>query len=289
MKKNVVYKMNLWILDSIKGITLLYKPFLELPVKDDLVSGLLTALNQFTLFEFNEPIDSIDMGGYKWVYILVPEYNLLFVAADSKDVNVMTLRSRLEFIQQLFITQYVINQDHWKENWKGDVELFKPFNDIVEDYYIQWQAAENIDTYANFFDIIGIFQQILNLLHDIIRNQIDFNKQDVIYKRIEKIFKEFQNRMDIIKIRELDKITYSRESGFNIININPTHIDVNVVEKLLKNLIIQIVKVIKSELGHDLSLNYFSEYNIFNYIFKNITLLKRLNIEDFFLQLFLLK
>lgn len=285
----MVYKMNLWILDSIKGITLLYKPFLELPVKDDLVSGLLTALNQFTLFEFNEPIDSIDMGGYKWVYILVPEYNLLFVAADSKDVNVMTLRSRLEFIQQLFITQYVINQDHWKENWKGDVELFKPFNDIVEDYYIQWQAAENIDTYANFFDIIGIFQQILNLLHDIIRNQIDFNKQDVIYKRIEKIFKEFQNRMDIIKIRELDKITYSRESGFNIININPTHIDVNVVEKLLKNLIIQIVKVIKSELGHDLSLNYFSEYNIFNYIFKNITLLKRLNIEDFFLQLFLLK
>ena len=77
--------MNIWILDSESGITLLYKPYMDLPLDEDLVSSLLAALNQFTVFEFHKGIESIDMGGLRWVYLEDREANLLFVAAGEKE------------------------------------------------------------------------------------------------------------------------------------------------------------------------------------------------------------
>jgi len=277
--------MNIWILDSKRGVTLIYKSFLDLPVKDDLVSGLLTALNQFTLTEFKEPIDSIDMGGFKWIYILDVDYNLLFVVADIKNTESETLKSRLEFLKNLFIKQF--GED--LKNWTGDIELFKPFGDTIEKYYAHWQAAENVDLFADFFDMLGVFQQILNLLRGVIDNQIDFKKQENIIKNVVELFYNFKNRMDIKKIQELSKISYSKEAGFSIFNINPTNVDIQVVKKQIMYLLIQIIKIIKEELGHDLALNYFSDQNIFNYIFNNMPLLKKLKLEGFLLQLFLLK
>jgi len=49
--------MNIWILDSESGITVLYKPYMDLPIDEDLISGLLTALNQFTTYELKEGIE----------------------------------------------------------------------------------------------------------------------------------------------------------------------------------------------------------------------------------------
>jgi len=61
--------MNVWILDSESGITLLYKPYMDLALDEDLISGLLAALNQFTTYEFQQGIESIEMGGLRWSYL----------------------------------------------------------------------------------------------------------------------------------------------------------------------------------------------------------------------------
>jgi hypothetical protein len=281
--------VNIWILDSKRGITLLNRSYLDLPVKDDLVSGLLTALNQFTLVEFNQPIDSIDMGGFMWIYDLDPEFNLLFVIADTKEAEAETLRSRLQFIKNLFIKRFVHDKEHWQETWNGDLDRFKEFGEIIDNYYANWVATENIDMFADFFDLIGVFQQLLNLVKNVILNQIDRKKKEKILAEIEEFFNKFKNRMDILKSQELSKISYSSEAGFNIFNINPTNCDVLFVRKVLKDLLVQVIHIIKDKLGHDLSLNYFSEFKIFNYVFNNMTLLKRLKLEGFLLQLFLLK
>ena len=59
--------MNIWILDSESGITLLYKPYMDLSLDEDLISGLLAALNQFTTYELKTGIESIEMGGLRWL------------------------------------------------------------------------------------------------------------------------------------------------------------------------------------------------------------------------------
>lgn len=276
-------------MESDSGITLVYKPYMDFPVNEDLVSGLLTALNQFTIVEFKQGIESIEMGGLRWVYIMDKDTNLLFIAADAKDVTAETLRARLDVIRQTFILQYANEKNKWGSKWAGNVEIYKPFENIIDEFYTQWKQAERITTVAEFFDIIGIFQQILNLIINVVEGHIPKKKKQIIYDRIEEMFKQYSNLEIVQKNPELNKITFVRNIGFNIIGIDPMNSDMYLVEKQIINLIRRIVEILKVEEGYFPSIKYFIEENIFDYLISNFSLLNDLNLFTFLLQLFLIK
>jgi hypothetical protein len=276
-------------MESDSGITLVYKPYMEFPVNEDLVSGLLTALNQFTIVEFKQGIDSIEMGGLRWVYIHDKETNLLFIGADSKEVKGDILRARLDVIRHKFIQQYAGQKARWQGKWTGNVEVYRPFENIIDEYYTQWKQAERITTVAEFFDILGIFQQILNLVINVIEGHLPEKKKNKLYKQIEKIFNSF-SKLDIVKKNpELSQITFQRKIGINIININPMNCDMVVVERQIIDLIKRMVEILKNEEGYFPSLKYFIEENIFDYLLSNFNLLKDLNLFTFLLRLFLIR
>ena len=280
--------MNIWILDSDSGITLLYKSYMDLPINEDLVSGLLTALNQFTIMEFKQGLESIDMGGLRWVYIMHKESNLLFIAAGPKDVNAEMLRARLNVIKQAFTQEYFAENEQVKEKWDGNVETFEPFKDVIDQYYTDWLAAENVSNIAEFVDILGIFQQLffdlLGTLH-----KIPEQSRKIIYNKIEIMFDNYKNNEYIKRNQELSKISFSRDTGINIITINPNNCDMIIVEKQIINLLRRVISSIKEEIGHSESLRLFNEENILNYILNNIDMLHKLNLDKFLLQLFLLE
>ncbi len=93
-------------MESDSGIKLLYKSFLKTDADEDIVSGFLTAFNHFSMMEFKQSIDSIEMGGLRWIYISVPEYNLLFVAAGTKNTKTEFLKGRLDVIKNAFIKEF---------------------------------------------------------------------------------------------------------------------------------------------------------------------------------------
>lgn len=281
--------MNIWILDSESGITLLYKAFMDLPLDEDLVSGLLAALNQFTVFEFQEGIESIEMGGLRWVYLEVKDLNLLFVAASEKNVNSDILKARLNIIKQVFIQEYASDQEKWNASWKGNTEVYYSFKDTIDEYYDQWIMAEKVTDIAEYYNVLGVFQQILNMLMNVIEADIPLLKKEKIYYNIEKMFKNYLNHDYVKNNQELRKFTFDRVTGINIININPANCDMLVVEKQIINLIRRIVNMIKLEEGYPNSLRYFIEENIFDYLISNLSLLNELNLFKFLLQLFLLK
>ena len=276
-------------MESDSGITLVYKPYMDFPVNEDLVSGLLTALNQFTIVEFKQGIDSIEMGGLRWVYIQDKETNLLFIAADSKEVNGETLRSRLDVIRQTFIQQYANSENRWGSKWAGNVEIYKPFENVIDEFYTQWKQAERITTVAEFFDMLGIFQQILNLIINVIEGHYSEKKKKRIYKKIEHMFKNYTELEIVKKNPELSKINFQRKTGINIININPMNCDMLVAEKQLINLIQRMVEILKNEEGYFESLKLFIDENIFDYLISNFSLLNDLNLFIFLLKLFLMK
>ncbi|MFX1467670.1 MAG: hypothetical protein ACFFB8_03335 [Promethearchaeota archaeon] len=276
-------------MESDSGITLVYKPYMDFPVNEDLVSGLLTALNQFTMVEFKQGIESIEMGGLRWVYIQDKETNLLFIGADSKDVSAEILRARLDVIRHTFIQQYAHKGNRWGSKWAGNVEIYKPFEDVIDEYYTQWKQAERITTVAEFFDFLGIFQQILNLVINVIEGHLSGEKKQIIYERIEKIYKHYSNLEVVKKNPELRKISFERTIGFNIINIDPMNCDMYLVEKQIIGLIRRIVEILKEEEGYFSSLKYFIKENIFDYLISNFNLLNDLNLFTFLLQLFLVK
>lgn len=281
--------MNIWILDSQSGITLLYKSYLDLALNEDLISGLLTAINQFTVFELKQGIESIDMSGLRWVYLEDHELNLLFIAAAEKDVNADILKARLNIIKLTFIQQYAQNKEEWKALWKGNTDLFNPFKDVIDEYYSQWLTAENISTLAEYFDILGVFQQILNLLTNVIEAHFKPDSKERIYELIERMFANYLSHDYVQHYQELRKFSFNRATGINIISIDPKNVDMIIVEKQIVNLIRRIVEMIKSEVGYQKSLNYFIEENIFEYLVSNLSLLNELNLFKFLLQLFLLK
>ncbi|TES94816.1 MAG: hypothetical protein E3J90_11635 [Promethearchaeota archaeon] len=282
--------MNIWILDSESGITLLYKAYMDLPIDEDLISGLLAALNQFTTYELKEGIESIEMGGLRWSYLEKKDLNLLFVATSEKNISSNMLKARLNIIMQSFIEQFVSkNRDEWKNLWKGNTEHFSAFKDTIDEYYSQWLTAENISTIAEYFDILGIFQQILNLLINVIEGHFTTEKKENIYNQIESMFTNYLNNQYVQNNPELSKVAFSRNSGINIINIDPTNCDMLVVEKQIINLIRRITEMIKHEEGYYVTLHYFIEENVFDYLISNIALLNELNLFKFLLQLFLFK
>ncbi|TET58711.1 MAG: hypothetical protein E3J52_07680 [Promethearchaeota archaeon] len=281
--------MNIWVMESDSGITLVYKPYMDFPINEDLVSGLLTALNQFTIVEFKQGIESIEMGGLRWVYISDKDTNLLFIAADSKDVTAETLRARLDVIRYTFIQQYAHKGNRWGTKWAGNVEIYKPFENVIDEYYTQWKQAERITTVAEFFDILGIYQQILNLVINVIEGHLSEERKEIIYVKIEQMFKHYSNLEIVKKNPELSKITFERRVGFNIINIDPMNCDMFIVEKQILGLIRRIVEILKEEEGYFPSLKYFVKENIFDYLMSNFNLLNDLNLFTFLLQLFLMK
>jgi hypothetical protein len=280
--------MIVWIMESDSGIKLLYKSFLKTDADEDIVSGFLTAFNHFSMMEFKQSIDSIEMGGLRWIYISVPEYNLLFVAAGTKDTKTEFLKGRLDVIKNAFIKEF---DPAWKKKgntWDGDINIFLPFLQLIEDYYAQWEEVENLTQTADFFDILGIFQNIFIMLRNIIENKMYSKSKNEILNFVDSMYSEFKQHEDFKCEPELENISFTKDEWFNIIDINLIKCDKDLVIRNLKYLLTEVVNTLKDVKGDNLCLKYFREEKVYSYIFNNMTLLKDLNLDMYLLELFLL-
>ena len=282
--------MIIWILDAESGIKLLYKSFMKIESDEDIVSGFLTAFHHFSMVEFRQSLESIEMGGLKWTYILEPEpYNLLFVSADSRDSNTEMLKARLNVIRKSFIDEFKSVWKRKKQSWvNGDINIFLPYRDVIEDFYNQWVEAESLKDVANLFDILRVFQQVLIILRTIIDKKMYSKSRNLILGQIEKKYKDLGKQAEYKNQPELKSITYARDNWFDIIDANLIKCDYKVVLKYLERIIIQIVSVMKEVKGKDLCFKYFSESELYAYIFNNMKFLKELNLDSFFFETFLL-
>ena len=280
--------MIIWIVESDSGIKLLYKSFLKTDADEDIVSGFLTAFNQFSMMEFKQSIDSIEMGGLRWSYIVEPKYNLLFVAASTKEMKTEILKTRLDVIKNAFIKEFDPVWEKKGHNWDGNINIFLPFLKLIEDYYNQWEEVETLTQTADFFDILGIFQNIFIMLRDIIEKKMYTKSKNEILDKINLIYESYQTQDACINEPELKNISFSKESWFDIIDINLIKCDKELVITSLKYLLTQVVNVLKEIKGDNLCLKYFREEKVYRYIFNNMVLLKDLYLDMYLLELFLL-
>ncbi|MHA2184889.1 MAG: hypothetical protein ACXAAI_07800 [Promethearchaeota archaeon] len=280
--------MIIWIVESDSGVKLLYKSFLKTDADEDIVSGFLTAFNQFSMMEFKQSIDSIEMGGLRWIYIVEQKYNLLFVAASEKDMDTQILKGRLNVIRNAFLKEFTPTWEKKGKTWDGDINVFLPFLQLIEDYYNQWEEVESLTRVADFFDILGIFQNIFILMRNIIENKMYSKSRNGILIDIDTFYNTYTNRKDFKCDPELGNISFTKEGWFDIVDINLIKCDKDLVIKHLKSLITVVVNTLKRVKGDNLCLKYFREEKVFEYVFNSMELLKDLNLDMFFLELFLL-
>ncbi|TFG17214.1 MAG: hypothetical protein EU531_04050 [Promethearchaeota archaeon] len=280
--------MIIWILNSESGIKLLYKSFLRTDADEDIVSGFLSAFYHFSMVEFHEELESIEMGGLRWIYILEPEFNLLFVAADTKNIKTEMLMGKLNVIRKAFIKEYEEILTKRKKSWEGDLNVFTPFLKVIEDYNTQWHEMESVAHVADYFDILGIFQQLLIMFHNILENRMYSKSKIEIIDLIEKRYKAVGNKKKFKDQEELKNISFSKDSWFNIIDINLIKCDKELVLDYLEIILKEIINAFKKVKGDNLCYKYFNEEGIYAYIYNNMKLLKDLKLDLFFLESFLL-
>jgi hypothetical protein len=275
--------MLIWIIKD--GVTLVFRSYLNITINENLISGLLGAINSFVISEFNQSIDSINMGGFYWVYNYEEENRLLYICADTPDIEISTLNSRLNFVKQLFKKSF--STINW-EIWSGDIEIFQNFKNKLDEYHNNWKAAENLNLFTDLYDLMGVFQNVLNLLHSILQKQLDDKIRDDIYNEVILFLEKYKKRLDVITAEEMGKIEFSKEAGFNLFNINPNNCDISVARRMLMDIILEVIKIIKEILGQEASSNLFIKSRLYSYIFTNLDLMKKLEIDKFLLQTLLL-
>ncbi|MHA1820332.1 MAG: hypothetical protein ACTSU2_01750 [Promethearchaeota archaeon] len=282
---------HIWIVDDKSGTAIFYHNFFgEKDLNPDLVSGLLSALHNFSEVELHSHgIESINMGGLTWVYLWEKDYNILFISCDEKNTDTNTLRVRLKIIKNLFLKEFnITSPEEWQKLWNGDVSKFKSFSKTVEDLIYQWKLAEQMVSKADIFDLIGVFQQILNLYVNIIKMNFFNQKFSEVMREIGNELNKLLETEEYAKDPELRKITLNEDAGWDVLSVNLDKVNPLLLQKILLVLTGKIKNIISEKLGHMLTLNYMSK-EIFPYILNNWELLMRLKLEKKLLQIFLTK
>ena len=293
---------HIWIIDRFSSITVFYRNYSPIEIDPDLISGLLSALHSFSEIGMKQDkgIESINMSGLTWVYVDDQVYNMLFVGCAGKEVDSQLIRYQLEVIQAAFIKEFDLNPNTWKDSWQGgDATIFRTFNTTTDILMDQWEESSKIKTSAEKIDFLGIFQQILNLFTNIVKN----NFGDKIRKKIfDKIYKSFLSIKNSNKISDYEcskLIEYDGNEAWNLVKIELTEIPLFMLENFLLELTASYKEIIsnfiylykriipsgtiktQSSLSTD---GVISE--IFPFLMRNWSLLKRLDIEKKLLLLF---
>ena len=151
--------LHLWIINKQSSTSLFFRSWTNITLDPDLISGLLSALNNFSEIELKEEgIVAIDMGNLKWAYSHHPEMHLLLIASGDKDSDPLILKSRLDVIYKMFVSTFDLTSSDF-ENPIIKITKFKSFAETVDMLQEQWKQAELIISggMAAMFDILECF------------------------------------------------------------------------------------------------------------------------------------
>jgi hypothetical protein len=126
------------------------------------------------------------------------------------------------------------------------------------------------------------------MLRNVVENKMYSKSKNMVLNKIEYVYNNFTNQKDLKSSPELRNISFNKESWFNIMDINLMKSDTELVLKNLKTILSEIVNILKEVKGKNLCFKYFSDENIYAYLFNNMKLLKDLNLDTFLLENFLL-
>jgi hypothetical protein len=129
---------NFYLIHQYTGICLIHRKYGSIEFNQDLVSGFLTALKDFSV-EFSKGSGELKIIDMQIFYLLlVFKEGILCTAAADKNDDAKITHKVLSDIIDKFINEFgdVIG------NWSGDVRIFKGFESIIDEMLLNGRVAE---------------------------------------------------------------------------------------------------------------------------------------------------
>ena len=129
---------NIYLIHQLTGICLIHRKYGSIEFNQDLVSGFLTALKDFSV-EFSKgsgELKVIDMQIF-YLMLVFKEGVLITAAADKNDDAKITHKALSDVIDK-FIEKY----GDQIETWSGDVRVFRDFSKIIDEILQCGKIAE---------------------------------------------------------------------------------------------------------------------------------------------------
>ncbi len=129
---------NVYLIHQHTGICLIHRKYGSIEFNQDLVSGFLTALKDFSV-EFSKGSGELKVIDMQVFYLLLvfKEGVLITAAADKNDDAKITHKALTDIIDK-FVTEF----GDRLESWSGDVRIFRDFDQIIDDVLKIGRLAE---------------------------------------------------------------------------------------------------------------------------------------------------
>lgn len=134
--KNILH--NVYLIHQYTGICLIHRKYGSIEFNQDLVSGFLTALKDFSV-EFSKGSGELKVIDMQIFYLLLvfKEGVLITAAADKNDDAKITHKALTDIIDK-FVTRFGEQLD----GWSGDVRIFRDFEHIIDEILQIGRIAE---------------------------------------------------------------------------------------------------------------------------------------------------
>lgn len=271
------YMEHLWLIAKESSTTIYYRNYTPEKIDPDLVSGLLSAFNNFSEVELHGTgIESINMGGLQWVYLNNKSLGIIVVAADHKRGNADLMRARLDVILKQFVAKYGITLETVS---KGGIFVkgFQSFDVDLDTLREEWRQAESIMDAGELFDMLGVFQQVLDHCTTMIQNLPEPAVRDSIFGTLKAFSTNLQAIFDVEQCPEFQKVSFSADTGWSVITLDPTKLNKVVLKKGLFTIIMHVKRVLVSHVGKQVALQSLSR-DVLPYIFASWELLEILDL-----------
>ncbi len=134
----IVVLHNVYLISNFTGICLIHRKYGTIEFNQDLVSGFLTALKDFSV-EFSKGSGELKIIDMQIFYLLlVFKEGILCTAAADKNDDAKITHKILSDIIDKFLDKF----GNIMKDWSGDVRLFKGFENVMDDMLKNGHIAE---------------------------------------------------------------------------------------------------------------------------------------------------
>ena len=124
----IVILHNVYLISNFTGICLIHRKYGTIEFNQDLVSGFLTALKDFSV-EFSKGSGELKIIDMQIFYLLlVFKEGILCTAAADKNDDAKITHKILSGIIDKFLERY----GNLMESWSGDVRMFRGFENVMD-------------------------------------------------------------------------------------------------------------------------------------------------------------